>query len=215
MIARCRRAPLLTPRVFLPKQNVTRSIPAAVAVMWIMPWVAWGQNPLVTISGGSDPSAHNYAWTVTNRHTSPIVHVEFPHYHADTFFAPEGWSKQSTFLLGVGVADKPGLCTATAKSPSDGIAPGRSAEFGMRIGGEGAPRGSGTVQIRFADGSDTTVNNVELPERATAGTRYMPLIGLAAIFAIWIAIKARRSRRAAPAESGDSEFPSDDGGMPG
>src|SRR5437868_3393823 len=43
-----------------------------------------------------DASGQNYAWIVTNNHTSPIVYVEFPHYHADTFHTPDGWDQKCT-----------------------------------------------------------------------------------------------------------------------
>ena len=44
-----------------------------------------GDDVQVRITGGPDPSGHNYAWTVANEDTSPIVRVEFPHIHADLF----------------------------------------------------------------------------------------------------------------------------------
>ena len=57
----------------------------------------------VTIVGGADATGHRYTWTVTNEDTSPIVYVEFPHYRANLFFSPHGWSTdESTFLVNVG-----------------------------------------------------------------------------------------------------------------
>ena len=52
---------------------------------------AAAQENLVVIEGEPDESGHNYQWTVTNQHDSPIVEIEFPHFRADLFTAPEGW----------------------------------------------------------------------------------------------------------------------------
>ncbi len=160
----------------------------------------------VTITGGADDTAHNYTWTVTNRHVSPIVQVEFPHYHADTFMVPPGWTQRCTYLVNVGVEDRPGVCTATAPA-GDGIARGESVEFGMRICAAGANVGRGNVTVRFADGSEAVVAGVSLPEASPTSTKYMPLVGLAVIFVLVVVIRERRRRRSSadaseePAES--------------
>jgi len=151
-------------------------------------------NDRVTITGGADDTAHNYAWTVTNRHVSPIVQVEFPHYHADTFMVPPGWTQHCTYLVNVGVEDRPGVCTAAAPA-GDGIAQGESAEFGMRICAAGANVGRGDVTVRFADGSEAVVAGVSLPQASPVSTKYMPLVGLAAIFVLVVVIRERRRRR--------------------
>ena len=49
----------------------------------------------MAIEGGVRPSNRQYYdWKVTNHHTSPIIYIEFPHYHADTFGAPAGWTQE-------------------------------------------------------------------------------------------------------------------------
>lgn len=150
----------------------------------------------VTVAGGADASRHMYTWTVTNRHTSPITRVEFPHYRATLFFAPTGWSTDCTFLVNVGVEDSPGACVAGAPAPSDGIQPGRSAEFRMQCSARGASRGIGVITIRFADGIEREVAGVELPQPEGIGDKFVPLIGLAAIAGIFALIAAIRNRRA-------------------
>ncbi|MGB9626872.1 MAG: hypothetical protein ACPMAQ_18625 [Phycisphaerae bacterium] len=157
----------------------------------------------VTITGGADDTAHNYAWTVTNRHVSPIVEVEFPHYHADTFMVPPGWTQRCTYLVNVGVEDRPGVCTAAAPA-GDGIAHGESAEFGMRICAAGANVGRGNVRVRFADGSEAVVAGVSLPEASPTSTKYMPLVGLAVIFVLVVVIRERRRHRSSADASGDT-----------
>ncbi len=171
---------------------------------------AFGQVEKVTITGGADESSHNYAWTVTNHHDVAVVSVEFPHYHADMFEAPPGWKKETTFLVNVGVPDRPGVCIARVEDPSAGIARGQSAQFGMRITGAGAHQGRGTVRVRFADGSQFDVTNVELPTQVSKGTTYAPLIALAAIFIVVVVVRERR-RRTRVAARPEDDVPGADG----
>lgn len=155
----------------------------------------------VVIEGGADETGQNYAWTVTNRHSSTIVRVVFPHFRADLFQAPPGWKTHCTNLARVGGKELPGECTAWVDSPGDGITPGQSARFAMRTTGQatrqGASVGRGTVPITLADGTVLSVKDVEVPQRIGASTRYMPLIGLALVFALGIAW--RTFRRPKPA----------------
>ena len=90
--------------------------PLLLSVALVAPRTA-AQQPKVTISGGADTSGQNYRWTVTNHYGSPVVYIQFPHYHADTFFAPDGWEKECTNLIRVGARNAPGTCTARADSP--------------------------------------------------------------------------------------------------
>lgn len=171
------------------------TITAALAV-WLVttPPAPASGSPKVGIAGGADASGHNYRWTITNNHSSPIVSVEFPHYHADLFFAPEGWGTETTALVNVGYKDAPGECIATVDSPAKGIANGRSQAFGMRIAPLPTRRGGGTVIVRFADGSSARVDSVELPRPERIGDKYLPLIGLGMIFLVWVVFRAVRGR---------------------
>lgn len=178
----------------------------------ILPLVAWtacclygngrlaeAQSPKATITGGADASGQKYTWTVTNEYTSPIVYVEFPHYRAGLFFAPEGWSIETTGLVGVGDGKQQGVCSASVESPGAGIRPGETATYSMQIAPLATSRGRGTVYVRFADGTEARIAGVELPQRENVGDKYTPLIGLAAIFIIWVLVrakgKAKRRRR--------------------
>lgn len=147
-----------------------------------------------SISGGADASGVTYRWTVTHEHTSPIVYVEFPHYHASLFFAPAGWTQRSTFLVNVGVADRPGVCTARAESAFSGIVRGRSGDFGMQVTAAGTRRGRGNVIVRFADGTESVVADVELPVPETVGSKYLPLVGLSVIAIVALGVRALRQR---------------------
>ena len=104
-------------------------------LVWFMPSIAAGADPLVTITGGVvDVKGHNYEWIVKNYHSSPIVYVEFPHYRADSFTAPDGWSTETPNLVGrPAEPDKPQVCIARPRPPNKGIVRGASVQFGMRV----------------------------------------------------------------------------------
>lgn len=149
----------------------------------------------ITVEGSADESGHVYTWQITNGDASPVVAVTFPHYHADLFTPPRGWTSESTYLVNVGVPDRPGTCTARVEEPTAGITRGGTASFGMRIAAKGARRGRGTIQVRFADGRELEVAGVELPQPEPVGEKYMPVIGLLAVVVVavgWGALKRRR-----------------------
>lgn len=152
-------------------------------------------NPTVPITGGADASGHTYTWQVRNSGVSPIVEVRFPHYRAGLFFPPPGWSSDCTALVHVGAKDEPGVCTARAAAPTDGIAPGRSAVFSMQISPVGAKRGPGEVAVRFADGDEIRIAGVELPQQEGLGDKYVSLIALGGVFIIFVSVQAIRKRR--------------------
>ena len=163
-------------------------------------------GPPVTIEGGADATGNNYAWTVTNNGKVPIVFIEFPHFGADGFTAPDGWEVHCTNLLNLGVRNPEGVCQATAKTPSDGIAPGRSASFHMRVSAQGAHSAPGQVKLRLEDGTELVAQNISLPQRESFGDQYISFIGLAIIFVVFVVATAvrRRSKRSGDAseESG-------------
>jgi hypothetical protein len=150
---------------------------------------------MVTIEGGPEALGATYQWTITNNHTSPIVRVEVPHYRASLFFAPKGWTSSCTNLVAVGALDATGVCTATATVLADGIAPGRSATFGMQLAAGSIKRGSSEATIGFADSSTQTVSGVLVPVPETFADRYISLLGLGAILAGFVVFQALRSRK--------------------
>ena len=162
--------------------------------------------PLVEIIGGTDASGQNYTWTVTNRHRSPIISLAIPHYRAALFVAPPGWSADCTYLVNVGVEDRPGVCTITPlASGGSGLANGRSAEFRMQIAASGAGRGRGRVSVRFADGTSVEIDGVETPQPLAAMDRYAPVLGLGGIALLALLIGLFRNRRKSAASPSPSE----------
>lgn len=151
----------------------------------------------VIIIGGADVSGHNYEWTVTHDYDSPIVSLEFPHYMADAFGTPDGWTQKITNLLG-GRKGRPGICLAES---AEGLPAGQSAVFRLRIGPRGTPRGEGDVVVRFADGSEELVR-AELPVRESFLGQHTSLIGLGAIFVLLL-IRTLSKGRQRPAASTD------------
>jgi len=163
----------------------------------------------VRVTGGPDPSGHNYAWTVENEDTSPIVRVEFPHIHADLFFVPEGWSQECTGLVNVGYDGKPGSCIAISDPGAEGIPRGAAIEFRMRIAPIRTLQGVGTVGVWLADGRAGTIPGVAQPVPETVSDKYLSLIALGLMFAVFVAVqtfrrsKARGSPAAAPTPEAD------------
>jgi len=153
----------------------------------------------VVITGGSADQGNNYTWTITNRYTSPIVGISFPHYRATVFDVPDGWERECTNLLEPGSEDQPGTCTAKATAPRAGIVRGGSADFTLRVWRSGTQRTHGTMTVRFADGMTVEVPGVELPAREAFGDRYVSLLGLGFIFLAWLAIRMIRGKRTARA----------------
>lgn len=66
----------------------------------------------------------------------------------------------------------------------------------MRIARVGALVRPGQVSVRFADGSETAVANVELPSKAGFLEQNIMAFGLGAIFVIALAIHFYRRRKA-------------------
>ena len=148
-----------------------------------------------SIEAGPDALGNAYQWTITNGHVSPIVRVEIPHYRANLFFAPKGWTFTCTNLVGIGAADEPGLCVATAGAASDGIAPGRSAVFGLQLASGSVKRGFGEAVVGFADSSTHKISGVLVPVPETLRDRYIPLIGLGTILAVFVIYQVARGRK--------------------
>ena len=182
-------------------------IPAIAALLACLVSSAHAQDR-VEISGGNDGTGQNYAWTVKNRHTSPIVSIVFPHYQADSFITPDGWKQKCTNLAVIGSENASGECRAYVEPPAPGIAPGASAQFKLRLARVSALRGSGTVTIVFADGTSTLVSGVTVPVAESFLQRLMIPLAMGAIFVAAFLIHALRKRRkeaaksAAPPDSG-------------
>ena len=145
-----------------------------------------------TLSGGADASGQNYTWTITNHSDSTIVRVEFPHFMADLATSPMGWKTELTNPLGAG--GLPGLYVAEVGDGIAGIARRGSAEFRLKVGPSGTPRGQGTVLIHFANGTQIALA-AEVPVKPTLGDQHISLIGLSAIFVVFLIIRIVKGRR--------------------
>ena len=165
-----------------------------------------------TIAGGvRSGNTQFYDWNVTNLHTSPIVYIEFPQYHGDTFTAPSGWSKdwKNQMKLGGG-RDAPGWVRTSVENPAAGIQTGRSAAFAMRIARAGALARSGRVTVRFADGVETVVSDVELPCAPGFTEQRVTLFALVVIFVIALTIHFRRRHKASTSSTPTASTVSDE-----
>jgi hypothetical protein len=173
---------------------------AFVVFVGVLPAVA-AAEPKVTIKGGVDPNNRQlFSWTVTNGHTSPIVFIHFPQYHGDTFIPPTGWGQEwKNRAMVRGGEDAPGWVQTSVSDAAQGIPPGGSASFEIRIARAGALPRPGTVTVRFADETEVTVGNVEVPSAQSFLERNAMMIGLVAVFAIALLVHLRRRRTRPPA----------------
>ncbi|MCH7812901.1 MAG: hypothetical protein IID40_02655 [Planctomycetes bacterium] len=159
--------------------------------------VAAADDTLVRMEGGAADNGEEYVWTVTNLHRSPIVGLTIPCYRAALFQAPEGWTGQKLRETDAAVAE-PGtkVYRFTATSPAAGITRNRSGEFTIRIKpGASAQRTPGKVHVRFADGSSTVLLGIEIPQPESSTVTQVRIIGLAALFALFIGVQVIRHRR--------------------
>lgn len=97
--------------------------------------------------------------------------------------------------MAVGSLDQPGVCTAKAASTGSGIAPGRSAQFGLQLSAVTVKRGTGEAVIELADSSTFSVGDVVVPVPERWSDKYIPLIGLGTILAVLIFVHSFRSQK--------------------
>ncbi|MBN2137494.1 MAG: hypothetical protein JW720_06790 [Sedimentisphaerales bacterium] len=90
-----------------------------------------------------------YTYQVHNLGGAPIVGFEVPQFAAYNFQTPDGWEMDIS-----GRAFR-----AWSGSPDAGIAPGRTAEFSMRVSSKGAVLGQGRAELKIASG-----RTIELPD---------------------------------------------------
>ncbi len=169
---------------------------------------AHGDTPLVTITGGVDAvNSQNYAWKVTNNHDQPIVSIQFDHYRADTLVCPDGWSQDWKNRSMVGGKNAPGFVRAYVEKPADGIPANRSESFQMRISlSSNVMARPGKAIVKFADGTEVTVDNVEVPSAQSLLERNAMVIGMAVLFVVALTWHASRRKRL-QAESTDTPAP--------
>jgi len=153
-------------------------------------------DPPVTIERVAAESQQFFKWKITNGHTSPIVRLHIPQYHGDLFDAPPGWDQQWKNKAAVGGGeDAPGWVKTGVERPVQGIQPGRSAVFQLRIARVGAVSRPGTITVYFADGSEVAVAGVELPSAKSPLERHVMSIGLAVIFVLALLIHLHRQKK--------------------
>lgn len=150
----------------------------------------------VQIFGGPDDSGHNYSWTIENDYAAAIVRVEFPHYLADLFTPPNGWTPTITHPAWEGPAA--GTCTAVANDVAHGIKRGGSGVFTMRIGPysgmSGVRTDLGKVRVTFSDGVAVEIV-AKVPVGESLLSRYVTLIGFGLIATMAMLIRSVRARR--------------------
>ena len=167
--------------------------------------------PGVTITGGVDMENHQfYSWKVTNNSDQPLVSIQFEQYRGDTLDCPEGWTQdwKNRAMVGGG-DDAPGWVRAYVENPANGLRTRHSIEFRLRVARGDVLARPGQATVRFADGTETVVENVEVPSTQSMIERNAMVIGLAAIFIVVLVWHARRRTRLQEQTAGTAPPPAE------
>ena len=155
----------------------------------------------IVVTGARTGENHTYfTWTITNNGNQPITMFRAPYYRGRVTALPEGWAQRPpTGLIGEGQKPNATVLELASSSRATGIQPGQTAEFQL-WDPHTHRRGTLTRQavcIELADGSDILVSGVRCPSQESYLRRNYPLIGLGAMFAIFLIVKALRGGKKA------------------
>jgi hypothetical protein len=139
-------------------------------------------------------SPNHFRWTITNHNRGAIVSFRAPRYLAEDAIPPPGWTGE--IIKNATTGDNEVLFET--KRPAAGIYPGQSLSFEVhdrRIARTGRTKAPRPVVVGLADGSVLTISDVWCPAEESAFGKNLPLIGLGAMFAVFLLVQAARKRR--------------------
>lgn len=180
---------------------------AAAVLLGMWPAPAAGQDTRVTIESRYVADDHEYTYRVTNRHSSPVVEIEIPHFKADLVTAPDDWGVELTNRVGAAGGGKPGVCKVKPKNGGGGLVAGQVVQFQMRVPDAAVAKGANDARVRFADGTEAIVPNVTVPIPPSGGGGVVLPVGLVVIFVAAVVFREyrRRQRSGAAAPPGESD----------
>lgn len=151
----------------------------------------------VTITGGQDvQNRFLWRWAVTNNGESPIVSMQFPHFRAKSLFYPKhGWTEEVTHRTGLGAKEENGVFILRTDDPSAAVQPGGTIEIGLEVGRRGAHGVPCAVVVTLADGRTIEIPRVDCPQQQAVLARNAKLIGLAAMFGVFVLYRYAKGRR--------------------
>ena len=151
----------------------------------------------ITVRGHRAPGgAKEFVWTVTNTGDTPITMFRPTHYLGRVPIPPDGW-EEAEMTANVGRKQKLGVgyVEYRAKSPRAAIRPGQSLEFQLRMDlrwtGVTAPT---RVTVGLEGGREVEVAGVACPYKVSFFSQYFPVLGLGAVFVIFLGYKLIRAR---------------------
>jgi hypothetical protein len=158
----------------------------------------------VTIEGRiPEDNSQEFEWLVTNRSSTPITRFKTQHFLGTVVVPPEGWVESAmTGNISRQQKRENGILEFTAGPGNPGIPPGREQAFRTRIHHTWSryvvPR---TVEVDFAGGRTVQVSGVLCPAKSPFLRENYPVVGLGAMFAIFLVVQAIRRRRRGRAET--------------
>jgi hypothetical protein len=135
-----------------------------------------------------DIKSNIYTYKVTNSGKSPILGFEVTQHVAYNFRAPASWETD--------VCE--GLFMARAASEGEGIRPGNTGEFSMRVSSKGAVLGRGKMKLRLESGETIVLPEIWSPV-AEPGSHVLLVAGVILLIALAhaavVIVKSRRPGR--------------------
>ena len=135
-----------------------------------------------------------YTYQITNLATGNITHLEIPYHHSYYFQVPDGWESNT----------EGGIFRAWTKDPRQGIKPGQTAEFSLRVSSAGAVLGLTSATVGFDSGAKVTLTDVWAPVPEPRWTILLVVLGIVAIVLVHTVLLSRRDRRRSPAGANDA-----------
>ncbi|GJM24031.1 MAG: hypothetical protein DHS20C16_04460 [Phycisphaerae bacterium] len=179
-----------------------RGLFAAFALMALLPINAQAED--ISVEGRrSEENRFDYIWTVTNHSDKRIASLVVDHYYGKTVTPPDGWIRSN--MTG-NVAEKqplePGIIEFTAEKPLRAIGRGQSRDFKVNV--DRLWRGHcerRTVTVGFEDGTTLEIPGVICPAEEDWFKKNVALVGLGAMFAIFVLWRVLFGKKSAPVET--------------
>ncbi len=152
----------------------------------------------------SEENRFDYVWTVTNHSDKRITSLVVDHFYGKTVTPPKGWVRSNmTGNWGEGQPLEPGIIEFSVEQPLKAIGRGQTRDFKVNI--DRLWRGAcerRTVTVGFEDGTTLEIAGVICPSDESWFKKNVALVGLGAMFAVFILWRIVFGRKSPSATAG-------------